>query len=432
MTELRRPRPEDTYIWPDTVWAETYRAMLAEITYAMAWQMVHATDSGSLVVGGLEWSNPAGLTTRIGRGWALVYDGTVVAPGPKWKVVYVGANADDDHDARHATLDRVDAVSLSYALTNDNAETLGRSGVGAPASTYTQAGSVATLVLTAGTAHASSWANKGTAPAGNLLLGYVKVPSTADGGAITFIDAREFAPGPTNRPIDRQITWHGDTDDTQALLLKVAARAASTAATSWLSLLSWDMAEDWPMVTRGAGAAGDQTGDFYPLMAQARTWERSFPLGFAGNVDYDSGSASDLSVTPLTLYTEIKRVSSGTVWGSVAWPLVADVRALEVADIKLVVKEQTAFNGTVTHMRFDLIVLHADGTSDVIGDHELASLTTGVQTTLVGTVDFDNWTPTLLASGDTLYCLIYFETTGNSAGEIRVQSCSITFREGAA
>jgi len=430
MTEFRRPNWEDTYIWTEAVWDAAFRAMLTELTNAQAWAMFHETDAGGGVVGGFAWSTPSGITTRIGRGLALVYDAGIAAPGPKWKVVYLGANTDLAHSARHATLARVDAVSLSYVLADDTAQTLGRSAGAAPASTDTQAGSVATLVITAGTAHASPWANAGVAPAGNLLLYYVYVPSTAVGTAPVAYEARSFVPGPSNRPYDQAIVLRGDPGSATYYELFDIKAPAYQGGAGYTSRWLHHAGEDWPCIERsGMGFAGEEAGEFYPMMIPtSRTWRRSYSLGNGGGVRYSTGSATEIAVASYGLYTQILRVTSGANVGSFSVPLPADSRALKITDFRLSVRLQTAFTGTVNTLKAELIKVTAAGGTSVLGTKALNGLSVGAWTTLVAT-DFGPLTQGVLADGEALYVMVNWDVAA-SAGELWVGMAELALKEG--
>jgi hypothetical protein len=393
----------------------------------MAWSMFHETNAGSGIVGGFAWSNPSGITTRIARGLALVYDGAVAAPGSPWKVVILKANTDLAHAARDATNPRIDRVSLSYALADDTPVTLGRSGGAAEASTNTQAGSVATLVITAGIPGASPTAP--ALPSGNLHLYDVIVPTAT---ALVALDYRDMAPGPSNRPFDVPLKISGPVTEEAFLIAALYAnKSLYTGDASFQSNINWDMLEDWPYYNRGRIAAGEYNNRLYPMLCPLdRSWARNIALGAGFASRYGSGSASDVAVIGRGPYLELVDVAgSGVSDGSIAWAFPVEGRALEITDLRLTAKEVAAFS-TVNTLSFDLVVLHADGTTTVIATHDLNTLATGTMTQLVGSTDFNTFATAFLAEGDALYGLLTWDFGACTAGELHLVSLSVTFKEG--
>lgn len=442
MTEPRRPNWDDTFIWTGAVWDTAFRAMLAEISYAFAWMMTHETDSGGGVVGGFKWESPSALTTRIGRGLALIWDSGIAAPGPKWKWVFRSASSDLAHSARHATLDRVDAVSVSYALTEDTSQSLGRGGGAGPANTNTQAGCTTTLVITAGTAHADPWANKGAAPAGDLLLYYVLVPSTADGGAIEAFDARAWMAGASNRPYDQGIVLRGDAGATYYELFDFQSMSVDGGA-AYLSRLLMNAGVDWPLFERsGMGIAGEKTGEFYPMMIPSggsgleRTWRRTVPW-MSREARYDSGAAAD---TPIAWHagdvTKITRATDAAV--DVYWfqPIPVEGRALKVMGATIAYDYDVAFDSPLA-VTAELVHRAANGTQTVLSKINIANLgvTTGTETktfTFGADGSSGSFVATVLASGDSLFCRVRVQLadTNNTDGALYMSNVTVLLKEG--
>ena len=432
MSEFRRPRPEDTFIWPDSTWASSYRAMLADQAYAKAWELFHETDSGSRVVGGFRATESSALTTRIERGMALVYDAAAVAPAPKWKVVFNPGNITGTHVAHEGT-HRIDVVSLSYAMVADSSQILGRVAGAMPAATNTEIGCVCTVVVTKGTAGGTDPTVPAT-PAGNIKLWEVYVPATS--GALVYLDTRFFAPGPKSRPQDMPMRVHstvGSGDELPLAEFKQRASGAGTMTADYLvdfaSSLGWDLGSDTPFIRRNRGASGEVTGKMHLMMSPTRTWRRSYPLGIGGSIYYSTGSQTEITVKLLGPYTEIKRATSSANVGSYSVPLPIDLRALKVTDFRLAVKLQTAFTGTVNVLKAELIKITAAGGSTVIGSKtNLNAMTTGVWTTLVA-ADFGPLTQGVVADAEALYVSISWDLAA-SAGELHIRMAELALTEG--
>lgn len=440
MSEFRRPRPEDTFIWPSATWATALRAMLADLTYAKAWELFHETDSGSRVLGGFRATETPALTTRIERGIALVYDAAASSPAPKWKVVFNPGNISAVHDA-HTGQHRIDVVSVSYAMVEDNEQTLGRRPSGsAPAATDTQIGCVCTAVVTKGTATADPNPTVPATPAGNLKLWEVYVPVTS--GALVYLDTRLFAPGPRNRPQDMTPRIHstvGSGDELPLAEFKQRASGAGAMSAEYLvdfaSSLGWDLGADLPYLRRNKGGSGELSGKMYLLASPARTWRRSYPLGASpGAVNYATGDAGDVLVSFTGPSIEIERLSTDACVGGVSIPLPMDVRALLVSDLRVTVRMDATFTGTVTHLRVQLVKIDDTGGSTTIGEKELNGMTPGswrvVSPIATAPDDFDSWTDEVLAPGEALYINVDWEITASGgAGTIRLNMCELGLTE---
>lgn len=440
MSEFRRPRPEDTFIWPDSTWASSYRAMLADQAYAKAWELFHETDSGSRVIGGFRATETPALTTRIERGMALVYDAASVAPAPKWKVVFNPGNITGTHVAHEGT-HRIDVVSLSYAMVADSSQSLGRVGGGMPASTNTEIGCVCTVVVTKGTAGGTNPTVPAT-PAGNLKLWEVYVPATS--GALVYIDARQYAPGSRNRRIDDPVSVHSDADtlfatNSRAALFEVHVRATGAGTmdadklVDYESDVQFDIAEDWLRINRQRAEAGDKVGGMYPLMAPARTWWRSVP--FWGGDREESSTANLVFSRSDVGGLRLLRATNGSSTASVYVGIPAEARALELVAAELRYKTTQAFDATVGGggRVFKLIHMAADGTATELVSQNvtIASLVDACATPVVLSLAS---TP-VLAKGDTLVARFTLELTAsgtNNLGDLELHGIDLQFKEGRA
>jgi len=406
---------------PDTI-NNALRAGPKELQDFLGWLMFGDTDAGHGVVG-FSASETSALNVTVTRGGGLIYNSAAASPASKWAWVYSGDSVVKAIGAHHATLARVDLISLTWAQATDTAVSVGYEG-GIPASTNTQRGCQATLTVTAGTAHADPWANKAATPANAEPLWYVYVPATS--GALVMVDARTHLPGPHYRDGLAPMI-HYTNVDTDAVQASVSARKADNADTAWASLQSWDVAEDWPYITRGKGGAGESSADLYPMMALGRTWSKMVP--WVGFIQVNAAPAGLSAVRSLTLgnVTYSRSAATANNGDGDLVPIPVDARALEVTAASIIYEVFTAFDGVHVTRSVELIHVAADGTVTVIGSVDL-DLTTvpgnpvSLALTMAGTP--------VIAAGDCLFAAIKISRTGTSTGIVTVQALSVTFKEG--
>lgn len=407
---------------PDTINA-ALRAGPKELQDWLGWMFFGDADAGGGVLGFN--AAAAALNVTVERGGGLIYAASDPAPASWWSWIYSGEAVVKAISAHHATLARVDLISLTWTQIPDTTVNVGMEG-SVPADVETQRGCQVTLTVTAGTAHADPWANKAATPANAEALWYVYVPATA--GALVLVDVRRHLPGPGRRPGTAPLSSVTDVD-TDANVLEVLARKADNADTAWLSSLRWSAAECWPYILRGLGAAGDVDAAtaLYPLMSLARTWWRS--VAFAGYLEHD-GAAMLIGFPQTSL--SIGRLGTGATDVLVTVPIQVDCgRALEVVACKLRYKTTTAFDCgfTVKEVRVDHVA--ADGTLTAVGT---VTLDVDDVDGAVVTETLSALATPVIAEGDTLYAQLRFSPTasGTAVGVLRVYGIDVQFKEGRA
>lgn len=426
-------------IYDPATWNAALLAGPKELQDFLGWLCFGDTDAGYGTVG--FDASASSLNVTVKRGGGLVYDASPSAHASdaqaglsKWSWIYNGGDVVKAIGAHHATLPRWDLISLTWTTNPDTTVNVGyRESV--PADTKTQRGTQITLTVTAGTADASPV--KPSTPAGAIALWYVYVPATS--GALTLIDARQHLPGTKNRPGAQPMTSVTDVS-TDANLFEVLARKILSTDTAWLSSLRWDVAKDMPYILRGKGTAGEIATALYPMLtAGDRTfWEtRNFVDGSPLNSDdtaleaYGSDALGYMNVNRGTASAAISRVWLG---------IPVQARGLEVIGAKFRYRTTQAFDATVGSAGRAMKLVHvaADGTVTELLSHNLTIASTqGAVTTVAytesGGDDGDLAATPVIAEGDSLYWFFMLELNADgtgSAGDLRLYSASVQFREG--
>ena len=409
MSEFRRPRPEDTFVWPSATWEAGFVAMLREVAAMFGGAL--GVDGGPRVIDGL-------FATIDGR-MVTVTPGLGMAKGDGvWRPI-VNAVAIEGECEAHDSQPRIDVVSLAWSVEPDAQQLLGRTGNTLPANTYTQAGCVCEVVVTKGTPSAEPVAPY--TPSGQLKVAEVYVP--ANSGALTPFDGRRFASGPARRDVSEYLTWYRTRDsasDTARLLQVYDTEAGGSSYMDWLSPL------DYPIFSRGLTAlidGGERGGTFYPMLIPGgRTWWRTFALGGPAVVAYQNGGTGDVSVAMNGSHTLIKRESANTCNGSIMVTLPVDVRGLEITNIRLRGAGAEAWTGS-TSLTFTV-------------GHGLAGHVVSGYSLPTSEVDIDldkddfggDFTPIIVARGMCLF--VGWNVVGGGDGLLRLDDVLIEFREG--
>lgn len=409
---------------PDNINA-AFRAGAKELQDWLGWLMFGDDDAGGGVLG--FDAGAASLVVTVERGGGLIYNASAPSPASKWAWIYMGESDEVTVDAHHATLARVDLISLSWTQDTDTEQSVGYEG-DVPALTDTQRGCQVTLNYTAGTAHADPWANKAATPSGDEALWYVYVPATS--GALALVDVRRHLPGTKRRLGTAPMTSVTDVD-TDASVLEVRAREADQADTAFLSSMRWSAAQDWPYFLRGKGASGDVDSGtaLYPLMSLARTWWRTVP--FIGK-EQDLGNDQMTSIYGGSgaAYLLLDRPGTDTHAYSLSIPIPADAaRALEVVAAKLRYQVTEAFDATLTAQVVDLYHVAADGTVTTVGSVtlDLATVPGAIQPET-----FSSLATPVVEEGDILYAQLRIScsATGTAVGAVRFYGLDVQFKEG--
>lgn len=411
---------------PDTINA-ALRAGPKELQDWLGWMFFGDADAGGGVLGFN--AAAAALNVTVERGGGLIYAASDPAPASWWSWIYSGEAVVKAISAHHATLARVDLISLTWTQIPDTTVNVGMEG-SVPADVETQRGCQVTLTVTAGTAHADPWANKAATPANAEALWYVYVPATA--GALVLVDVRRHLPGPGRRPGTAPLSSVTDVD-TDAEVFEVLARKADNADTAWLSSLSWDAAQDWPYITRGKGAAGDEGASLYPLMALGRSWWRTVP--FLGGNFIDSVAANLLTLMNDTNALLVSRLAAAEAISTVYVGIPVEARGLELSAAKLRYKTTEAFDATVgaSGRAFKLLHLAADGTVTELASQNvtIASIFDGCAAPVSLTLGS---TPTFV-EGDSLVARFILHLTASgtaSLGALELHGVDLQFTEGRA
>lgn len=438
MSEFRRPRPEDTFVWPSSVWHAGFQAMLREIVVSKGFELWGVNSTLTFgVLGGFAWGNPTGLETTVGPGVAIVH-GTEDPPTPDFQVVYnedlltaVHEEPDEDH--------RIDTVSLVWTVEADTAQLIGRTGNALPANTNTQSGCSCELVITKGTA-TSGTPVAPAGPAGSLKLFEIYVTPEGD---LFEIDARQYAPGPRNRPGTHPLRVHTPNTATAAELFDIVVRATGRGEMSeesrqnWISSLRWNKEHDWPTVHRGLDEAGEAAGPLYPMLIPGgREWWRSTSwLGFLPAIE---GELNNLDVQRLMVSGCVEYARSGAAVSNglngdfVTIPIEGG-RGLEIVEAYLRYRTTEAFDGSndISHPNYMLTLYRTTGAgfTEAIGTATpvLTTVHTPVQSLPITMPD-----PVVLAAGDTIHAVLKIARSGTSAGVVQIFGVDLKFREGRA
>jgi hypothetical protein len=190
----------------------------------------------------------------------------------------------------------------------------------------------------------------------------------------------------------------------------------------------------WPRWQRVSPGAGEASGDMYPMMVPAgRTWRREYPWTEDQNTIYAVGSAADLSIGKSGYYTSIARQSAGAVDVAFYHQLVVDSRGLEITAAEAMINVAASFTSTVTAATIALYHIPKDSYAPVqIGSYDMAADLAAAPATSHPALTMSS-TP-VLAEGDALMAIIgvTLVADGTAAGELRVVSLGVQFKEGRA
>lgn len=156
--------------------------------------------------------------------------------------------------------------------------------------------------------------------------------------------------------------------------------------------------------------------------------ERTIPLGSGAAVQYTAGSASDLTVTHAGNQTVIARASSSAYGVQVAWPLPLNIRSgIKLSDVRLVMRQEADFTGTVTLLAAYLTRVNADATTTLLGTVDIVALNPTMGSWVV--VDFGDFgtSATEFTTGQGLYLSVIASGTGGGAGELRFSLIGLTY-----
>lgn len=422
MSEFRRPRPEDTFIWPSATWAAGLRAMLAQLAYAQAWGLF-PTDASHGIVGGFDALESSALTTQVKRGMALVYDSGVSAPAPKWQPVMLDGSLTGTH-AAHEGQPRIDVVSLSWSMVADTSQTLGRRPSGStPAATNTQIGCACSLTVTKGTAGASPSAP--ATPAGHIKLWEVYVPASS--GALVYLDKRQWAPGSVRRLSPIEVIL--DPLSGLVSLFNITHRKASAADDQWTSFFGWDESVDLPFFARSKGEG--YSGMMYPLLTPGREWRRSYPLT-VGSIKKAVGT--DVTVAHAVpgvggVQATVVRDGGGASEGYYFVSLPVEARKLQLSGLRFTAKLVEAFDGADPELSATLYkVTASDGVTTGLGTADLSGLSVGTVTTLTAG-DFAGFSAELIAPGDALVFVVRWDVAAGSDGQLSLYMVELLMTE---
>mgnify|MGYP000886385404 CR=1 FL=1 len=156
--------------------------------------------------------------------------------------------------------------------------------------------------------------------------------------------------------------------------------------------------------------------------------ERTIPLGSGAAVQYTAGSASDITITQAGNQTVVARASSSAYGVQVAWPLPLNIRSgIKLSDVRLVMRQEADFSGTVTLLAAYLTRVNADATTTILGTVDIVALNPTLGSWVV--VDFGDFgtSATEFTTGQGLYLSVIASGTGGGVGELRFSLIGLSY-----
>lgn len=180
----------------------------------------------------------------------------------------------------------------------------------------------------------------------------------------------------------------------------------------------------------GAGITLDKTSNAQLLKAirLLAEKERTYPLGSGASVHYTAGAAADISVKETGNQTIIKRESATNCTVQVAWPLPVNIRSgIKLSAIRLVMKQETDFTGTVTLLAAYLYRVNADGSTTSLGSVDIVALNPTLATWVVVTAADFGLTAVELTTGQGIYLQVNAAIIGGGVGELRFSLIGLSY-----
>ncbi len=156
--------------------------------------------------------------------------------------------------------------------------------------------------------------------------------------------------------------------------------------------------------------------------------ERTIPLGSGGSVHYVGGDSGDIAVTQTGTITTILRASTDTCAVQVAWPIPINIRSgIKLSDVRLVMRQEADFTGTVTLLAAYLYRVNADGTTTSLGSVDIVALNPTLGSWVVVDGGDFGLSATELTTGQGLYLQVNASIDGGGAGELRFSLLGLTY-----